>query len=115
MSARTGSPRDIVDITDDISNALAASGIADGHVVVSVAGSTCALVVNERESGLLSDIQRTMERVETASDPSLTIGAPSIVLPAADGQLRLGTWQRVLLVELAAGGERSVTVRVEGE
>jgi thiamine phosphate synthase YjbQ (UPF0047 family) len=43
------------------------------------------------------------------------IGSTSVVIPAVDGRLRLGTWQRVLLVELDEPARRSFLVQVVGE
>jgi thiamine phosphate synthase YjbQ (UPF0047 family) len=43
------------------------------------------------------------------------LGATSVVLPAVDGHLRLGTWQRVLLVELREPSQRSIVIQIVGE
>jgi thiamine phosphate synthase YjbQ (UPF0047 family) len=43
------------------------------------------------------------------------LGSSSVVLPATDGRLRLGVWQRVLLVELEAPQQRRIVVQVVGE
>lgn len=101
-----------IDITDAISEAYAESGIASGRVTVIVDPSECRLVVNEFESGLISDLIGAIERMgEPARD---MLGAGSIVLPCADGKLALGVWQRVLLVELDGGGPREVTIQTVG-
>jgi secondary thiamine-phosphate synthase enzyme len=39
-----------------------------------------------------------------------SILGPSLTVPVADGQLALGTWQSVLLVELDGPRERTVRV-----
>jgi secondary thiamine-phosphate synthase enzyme len=112
----TGMP-EFIDITDEISEELAASGIQSGMVTVFSLQDACALMVNERESGLLSDIKSTLERLDVlhAKGRKTMIGSTSIVLPAVDGKLRLGMWQRVLLVELEEPAERHVLVQVVGE
>jgi thiamine phosphate synthase YjbQ (UPF0047 family) len=38
-----------------------------------------------------------------------------VVLPASEGRLQLGRWQRLLLVELEEAAERSVSIQVVGE
>ena len=113
IAVTTGAP-DFVDITDEVAAALARSGIRDGHVTVFARAEACSLLVQERESGLLVDLEQAMERVGAASRTTL-VGSASLVLPAVDGRLRLGVWQRVLLVEHDAAGARSVTVQIVGE
>lgn len=99
----------ICDITDQVAETVSGCDIRDGHVTVRVTDPDATLIVNERESGLLEDIRATMRR--TADH---RLGSDEVVLPAVGGRLRLGRWQRLLLVELAGGGERSFTVTIEG-
>ena len=108
---------DFVDITEDIQGALDESGIRDGHVTVFSPHPSCAILVNEHESGLLEDIKRTLHRLSSngATRRYGIIGSPSVVVPAISGRLALGTWQRVLLVELEEAGPRSIVVQIMGE
>lgn len=108
---------DFVDITDEIQAALDASGISEGQVTVFSPHASCAILVNEHESGLLEDIKRTLERLSSngATRRYGIIGSPSVVFPAMSGRLTLGTWQRVLLVELEQAGVRSIVVQIVGE
>jgi secondary thiamine-phosphate synthase enzyme len=108
---------DFIDITDEIQAALDASGIDAGQVTVFSPHASCAILVNERESGLLEDIKRTLERLSSngATRRYGIIGSPSVVFPAMSGRLALGTWQRVLLVELEKAGPRSIVVQIVGE
>jgi secondary thiamine-phosphate synthase enzyme len=116
-SARTSDTLGFVDLTDDIQTALHASGIEDGQVTIFSPHTTCAILVNERESGLLEDIKRTIGRLSSngAQQSAGMVGATSVVLPAVEGELWLGTWQRVLLVELGEPAERSVVIQIVGE
>ncbi|HZJ51511.1 MAG TPA: YjbQ family protein [Actinomycetota bacterium] len=107
---------DFVDITDDVQASLADSGICDGHVTIFSRSPSSPLIANERESGLLEDIKAAMARLNgSLSDGRPIIGSTSLMLPAVEGKLRLGTWQRVLLVELSQAGPRSVIVQIVGE
>jgi secondary thiamine-phosphate synthase enzyme len=111
----TASPPEFLDITPEVEVALEASHVADGHVTVS-APPGCSIVVNEFESGLLTDIKRALERLRSSSNGSdERIGSVSVVLPASEGRLQLGRWQRLLLVELEKAAERSVSIQVVGE
>lgn len=118
-SYRTGTrdTLDFVDVTGQVDAAVTASGIRDGQVSILAGDSESALLVNENESGLLHDLKRMLERLDVGDshDRRTFIGSTSVVLPAMDGALLLGTWQRVLLVELGAGGERAIVVQIVGE
>ncbi len=106
---------EFVDVTDDVVRALASCGISAGHVTVS-APAGCSIIVNEFESGLLADLKRTMSDLQRRSNGSRpSIGSSSVVLPALDGRLQLGRWQRLLIVEFEDPGPRSVGVQVVGE
>lgn len=114
--ARTRDDIDFVDVTDDVAAAVERSGIRDGRVTVFSPSPGCSILANERESGLLIDLRKTIERLRAESPRrSPMLGSTSVVLPAVDGKLRLGRWQRVLLVELEGAGERTVVVHVDGE
>lgn len=118
----TSKSLDFVDITDDVQGTLEASAIRSGQVTLFCAEAACSIIVNEKESGLLADIARTIERLGASSGRAQRsmLGSSSVVLPALDGKLRLGSWQRVLLVELeesdqAQERKRSIVVQIVGE
>lgn len=115
MSKLTMDPPGFVDVTDDLSAALEESGIADGQVTVFAPDTSCSIVVNELESGLLEDVRSALDRMRKHDGIAPVIGSASIVLPAAGGRLRLGTWQRVLLVELEKACDRQLVIRILGE
>jgi len=104
------------DLTDEIQESLEASGIRDGQVTVFSPYAGCPLIVNERESGLLADLKTAMDRLGGAPARGRSvIGSNSVVMPAVNGELRLGTWQRLILVELEEATVRSVVVQIVGE
>ncbi len=107
----TRSSLDFVDITDDVEKVLEDSGIRAGQVTVFSPEGSCAILVNERESGLHEDIRTALERLGGQT----VVGSKSVVLPAIGGRLRLGTWQRVLLLETEGARRRSVIVQIVGE
>jgi secondary thiamine-phosphate synthase enzyme len=116
-SAETLEALDFVDVTDEIQASVDSSGIRNGQVTIFAPDSSCSLIVNELESGLLSDIRAAVVRLasDNPSGRKSMIGSTSVVLPAVDGVLRLGTWQRVLLVELEGARTRSIVVQIVGE
>jgi secondary thiamine-phosphate synthase enzyme len=112
----TASAPDFIDITDEIQTALSDSGISDGQITVFSPHRACSLLLQERESGLLTDIEQTLARLDTSTAAHGTlVGSSSVVLPAVAGRLHLGIWQRVLMVELDEPRERSVVVQITGE
>lgn len=114
---RTIERHGFLDITDAVRDAVSASGVRSGRVTVFSPDESCPLIANERESGLLSDIRRAVERLSGTEDLErpTTIGSRSIVFPIVEGVLRLGTWQRLLLFEMGEPGERRVVMQIEGE
>lgn len=116
-SAQTKDVLDFVDITDEVQAELSACGIRDGQVTVFTASDSCVLIVNERETGLLEDIRGAIRRLEGA-EPNRSknlLGSTSVVVPAVAGRLRLGAWQRLLLLELDRPHTRRIIVQVVGE
>ena len=111
-TATTKAALDFVDITDEVQEALTASGIGSGQVTVFAPHRDCAILINERESGLHTDIRTTLERL---GGKRTVVGSKSVVLPAMAGRLRLGQWQRVLLLELDHAQDRSIIVQIVGE
>jgi secondary thiamine-phosphate synthase enzyme len=108
---------DFVDITDGVQSALNRCGIDNGQITVFAPAPACSLVVNERESGLFEDVRVAITRLsdDAEHDRRTLLGSSSVVLPAVDGRLRLGIWQRVLLVELEAPKAREIVVQIVGE
>jgi secondary thiamine-phosphate synthase enzyme len=116
-SATTLGVLDFVDVTEEVETTLKRSGIRDGQVTVFAPDSSCVLVVNERETGLLEDIREAMKRLDStrSQEQRALLGSSSVVLPAAGGHLLLGMWQRLLLVELAEPRTRRIVVQIVGE
>ena len=116
-STATSEELDFVDITDDIEKALIDSEIVEGRVIIFSNQRDCTLLLNERETGLLSDIRNTIERLAPGNNGarSSLLGSASLTVPVVESRLGLGTWQRVLLVDLAGPAERTVSVQIVGE
>ncbi len=123
---------DIIDITKQVSETVRKSGIKDGTVTVFVAHSTCGISTVEYEPGLISDLQELFERIAPQGIPyshdkrwgdgnghahvrSTLLGA-SLVIPFADGQPILGTWQQVILIDFDNRARtREVILQIMGE
>lgn len=109
----------IVDITDTIESYLRAEKSATGLCSLFVAHTTCALTTADLDPGtdldLLAALRRLLPEISYRHphDPSHTpdhilssLLGPSLVIPYAQHALLLGTWQRVILVELDGPRQR---------
>jgi secondary thiamine-phosphate synthase enzyme len=120
---------EIVDITDRVAAAVAESGAGDGQAMAFVRGSTAAITTMEYEPGGVHDLRATLERlIPTRGDyehnrlnhdtnshahQRASIVGASEVVPVAAGQLALGTWQQIVLIDFDDHPrERTVIVQV---
>ena len=94
----------VLDITNDVSRELARKVNKDGIAYLSPLDETGIVRVNERESGFFEDLEEVLARLvphELNDRERLVrflIGPRTEQIPFRDGQLCLGTWQRVLLL-----------------
>ena len=93
----------VLDITNDVRREISATG-GSGIAYVSPNGDPSVIRVQERETGFFSDLECMLERLvpleaaERTRLLSFLLGPTTEQIPYSDGRLRLGTWQRVLLV-----------------
>lgn len=105
-----------VDITEPVQNAVASCDVRQGRVTILRSAPGCALVLNEQEKGLHADVQATLERLGSAAgSPPPPVGSSSLVLPVVGSRIRLGTWQRILMLELEEPQDRQLQIQVIGE
>lgn len=111
----------VVDITDTIEGYLREEKNADGLCSLFVAHTTCALTTADLDPGTDLDLLNALRHLlpglsyRHPHDPShtpdhllSTIIGPSLVVPYAGHRLMLGTWQRVILVELDGPRQRTM-------
>lgn len=125
VEVRTTGRLEIVDVTSEVREAVPAD-VERGVCTVFVRHTTVGVVVNERESGLFSDVERALERlvprdggyehdrIDDNADAHLRamLLGESVSIPVRDGELDLGTWQSVLLVECDGPRTRRLDVTV---
>jgi secondary thiamine-phosphate synthase enzyme len=139
---RTAGGLHIRDITDEVNDVVAQSGIRDGIACVYSPHTTCCVRVNEFEAGFLEDFAAMLRKL-VPSDAyyahddwdrrtenicpedqevgnghshcmSMLLGSAGESIPVREGQLALGQWQRVLFIELDRERDRRWTVQVVG-
>ncbi len=123
---------DIIDITGEVEDKLAESGLGQGVVSLFISGSTAGITTIEYEPGLVSDFRDMWERVASKSAAyqhdrrwgdgngyshvrASLLGA-SLVVPFNNGKLLLGTWQQIVVVDFdTRPRSRQIIVQVSGE
>ncbi|WP_319507694.1 secondary thiamine-phosphate synthase enzyme YjbQ [uncultured Methanolobus sp.] len=126
MQVQTGKRIELIDITDRIRKHVSESGIQNGICVLSTKHTTTSIIVNENESGLVSDILKLLEklvpphagyahdRIDNNADSHLkaVLLGNSETIPVINGKPFLGTWQSIFLAELDGPRTREITVTV---
>lgn len=118
---------EIIDITSKINELI---DVERGIISIFSRHSTSAIVVNENESGLLSDLEFTLnnlitdkftyqhDRIDDNAKSHLKsfLLSSSECLPIKNGRLDLGTWQSVFFIELDGPRHgRTISLTIMGE
>jgi secondary thiamine-phosphate synthase enzyme len=115
IQLQTSHHRQMHDLTGQVAELVAASGVQNGLVNLFNVGSTAALGTIEYEPGLVQDLPDMLDRLippgqdydhEQAwhdgnghSHLQATLLGPSLTVPIQSGQLVLGTWQQIFHLE----------------
>lgn len=130
---------EFIDITQEVKDVLARSGIREGSVLVFTRHTTAAIEINEDEPLLMEDLKQFLLRIAPrdgdykhndffirtanmtedecpnghAHCQHLLLGT-SETIPVVDSELLLGRWQRIFLIELDRPRVRQVFIQVQG-
>jgi secondary thiamine-phosphate synthase enzyme len=139
---RTAGGLTVTDITEEVQGAVKESGVTDGIACIYSPHTTCCVRVNEMEAGFLEDFTKLLKalvphdsyyahddwdrRTENICPEdmdqgnghshcmAMLLGTAGESVPVRDGELLLGTWQRVLFIELDRERDRRWLVQVVG-
>lgn len=136
----TQQPTQFIDVTDRLEALVQEAGLRTGLVNLQSLHTTTAVVINEHEPLLLSDVGALLDRLApkdavyrhdniSLRGDNCVLGerpnghshcralllGPSACLNVVDGRLLLGRWQRVFLAELDGPQTRQVSVMVIGD
>jgi secondary thiamine-phosphate synthase enzyme len=118
------------EITREVAEAVATSGVADGLCTVFIPHTSASLVIQENaDPSAQDDLERWLARLVPEGDPlyrhtaegpddmpahiKSAITATSLSIPVAQGRLLLGTWQGIFVWEhRRSRHDRKVFVRV---
>jgi len=122
--------REYVNITGEVEEALAKSGVKEGMVLVSAMHITAGVYVNDAESGLIQDIDDWLQRLapegpdyrhhrtgETNGDAHLKslLIHHEVIVPITGGRLDLGPWQQIYYAEFDGRRRKRLIIKVMGE
>jgi secondary thiamine-phosphate synthase enzyme len=121
ISIATDSKRQVVDITEDVQSYVSGEGLVN----IFLKHTTAAVTIADLDPGTDQDYLNAIEAMTPKQswrhphDPShfpdhlwSAVIGPSVSLPFNDGQLQLGSWQRVVLIELDGPRERELEISV---
>jgi len=106
---------DMIDITNNVQEKILESELSEGNVLVFVSGATAGITTIEYEPGLLKDYPEFMEKIIPSdrnyhhdmtwhdgngfSHVRAALQGASFQVPFKNGNLLLGTWQQIILVD----------------
>ena len=141
FETRTGGRLDALDITEEVVEVARSSGVSRGNVLVFSHHTTCSVMISEGGTEIVKQLEQAMHNLapddlyyqhddfsirtenmtedEPPNAPShifhVFAGKTSESIPVLDGDLLLGTGQRVLFVELDSSRPRRYCIQVLGE
>src|SRR5690242_6805403 len=131
-----------IDLTSDVLTAVSKSEVENGTVVVYSPHTTCAVVINEPESGFMDDFCELLDELaptgryyrhddlsirtdgleeDTADYPNghshlraALLSSTSQAIPIVGGRPLLGRWQKIFFCELVRARPRTVFLQASG-
>jgi secondary thiamine-phosphate synthase enzyme len=117
-----------INITGEVQNIVASSGIAEGICVVFIPHTTAAVTINENaDPDVPHDVVLALNNISpdrreflhgegnSAAHTKTSLVGPSLTVIVSGGRLLLGTWQGIWFNEYDGPRTRKVHVRVLGE
>ena len=130
LTFNTKKHREYINITEEVREALFASGIKEGMILVSAMHITAGVYINDAENGIIADIDEWAEKLapfkenynhhrtgETNGDSHLKslLVHHQVIIPVTAGELDFGPWQQVYYAEFDGQRRKRVIVKVMGE
>lgn len=123
--------RELINITPQVEQCLAESGIAEGLLLCNAMHITASVFINDDESGLHHDFETWLEKLapekpysqyrhngfEDNADAHLkrTIMGREVVVAVTNGKLDLGPWEQIFYGEFDGKRKKRVLVKIIGE
>lgn len=123
--------RGIINITQQVQEALSESGIKEGLVLINPMHITASVFINDDERGLHHDYEVWLEKLapekpysqyqhngfEDNADAHLkrTVMGRESVVAITDGKLDFGTWEQLFYYEFDGMRDKRVLIKIIGE
>ena len=120
--------RGFVNITPQVEEAVAESGVSEGLVLVNAMNITASVFINDDEHGLHSDMEKWLEKLapekpydmyahngyEDNADAHLkrTIMGREVVVAVTQGKLDFGTWEQIFYGEFDGKRTKRVLIKI---
>jgi secondary thiamine-phosphate synthase enzyme len=132
ISLSTKGNTDIREITDQIAEAVSASGLLQGIVTIFCPSSTSGVTTIEYEPGCVADLSRMFDEIIPSNRPyehdqtwgdangyshmRAALLKASLTIPFVNGKLTLGTWQQIIYIDFDnRPRQRELVVQIMGE
>ncbi|MCG8616245.1 MAG: secondary thiamine-phosphate synthase enzyme YjbQ [Desulfobacterales bacterium] len=125
ISVKTSARTQMIDITAQVREVVAASGVKNGLVHVYSMHTTGAITINENaDPAVETDILACINKVipfddgfkhmegNSAAHIKVSLFGPSETIPLEDGKMVLGTWQGIFFCEFDGPRQRRVNVKI---
>ncbi len=123
--------RGLINITDQVQEAINASGVSEGLVLVNAMHITASVFINDDESGLHSDFEVWLEGLapekpydryrhngyEDNADAHLkrSIMGREVVCAISKGRLDFGPWEQIFYFEFDGLRNKRILIKIIGE
>jgi secondary thiamine-phosphate synthase enzyme len=123
--------RGLVNITNDVQQAIDESGVKEGLVLINAMNITASVFINDDEGGLHNDYEKWLERLapekpysqyqhngyEDNADAHLkrTIMGRETTCAITNGELDFGTWEQIFYFEFDGKRTKRVLIKIIGE
>jgi secondary thiamine-phosphate synthase enzyme len=126
----TAERRDLINITEEVSQRVRRSGIGEGLCLVGAMHITAGIWVNDNEPGLWQDFWELLDTLapygkdyqhhrtgEDNGDAHLkrTLIHNQALLPVTGGKLDMGPWEQVFYAEFDGRRRKRVVIKIIGE
>jgi len=124
LSVKTTGRTEMIDITEEVQNAVRSSGVEDGLCMVYVPHTTAAVTINESADPSVSkDLLMVLNQIVPWDAPyqhaegnspahvKTTLVGSSELISVQQGRLVLGTWQGIFFCEFDGPRSRKAHVR----
>ncbi len=128
---KTKHRRELINITPQVREALAESGVREGLVLVNAMHITASVFINDDEPGLHQDYEEWLERLapekphdryrhnvgEDNADAHMKrqVMGREVVVAVTEGDLDFGPWEQIFYGEFDGRRRKRVLVKIIGE